>query len=135
MAENHIALVQCSFGHIVPIAGRVAECFCRRLFELDPSLRSRFAHDLEAYGHALTVVVEAIVSDLDHPRLVHSYSRTLARQCRRRGVRSQHYMTAGVALLGALRENLGEEFTPELEAAWAQVYAAIADAMQELAVT
>jgi hemoglobin-like flavoprotein len=78
------------------------------------------------------VVVEAIVSDLDHPWLVRSYNQALARQCRRHGVRSQHYMTAGVALLGALRENLGDEFTPELEAAWARVYAAVANALQEL---
>lgn len=135
MSENHIALVQHSFSHLAPSAGRVAEAFYRRLFAIDPSLRSRFARDLEPHGRGLVAVAEAIVSDLAHPGLIHAHSQTLARQFQPYDVGSRHYTAAGVALLGALREIMGDEFTPELEVAWARVYTSIADTLQELTFT
>jgi hemoglobin-like flavoprotein len=46
------------------------------------------------------------------------------------GVRDKDYDTVGQALLWTLRKGLGEAFTPDVEAAWSNVYAALASAMQ-----
>jgi hemoglobin-like flavoprotein len=46
------------------------------------------------------------------------------------GVRDKDYDTVGQALLWTLRKGLGEAFTPDVEAAWSNVYATLAAAMQ-----
>jgi len=46
------------------------------------------------------------------------------------GVREKDYDTVGQALLWTLRRGLGEAFTTEVEAAWTNVYATLASAMQ-----
>ena len=51
------------------------------------------------------------------------------------GVRDKDYDTVGQALLWTLRKGLGEAFTPDVELAWANVYATLASAMQSGAET
>jgi hemoglobin-like flavoprotein len=46
------------------------------------------------------------------------------------GVRDTDYDTVGQALLWTLRKGLGDAFTPDVEAAWSNVYATLASAMQ-----
>lgn len=46
------------------------------------------------------------------------------------GVRDKDYDTVGQALLWTLRKGLGEAFTRDVEAAWSNVYATLASAMQ-----
>ena len=46
------------------------------------------------------------------------------------GVRDKDYDTVGQALLWTLRKGLGAGFTPDAEAAWTNVYATLASAMQ-----
>ena len=46
------------------------------------------------------------------------------------GVRDKDYGTVGKALLWTLRKGLGDAFTPDVEAAWRDVYATLASAMQ-----
>ena len=46
------------------------------------------------------------------------------------GVQPRHYDTVGAALLATLAQGLGEDFTPEDRDAWAEVYGALAAAMQ-----
>jgi len=49
------------------------------------------------------------------------------------GVRDKDYDTVGQALLWTLRKGLGEAFTPDVEAAWTNVYATLAAEMQSVA--
>ena len=51
------------------------------------------------------------------------------------GVRDKDYGTVGKALLWTLRKGLGDAFTPDVEAAWSNVYATLASAMQSGAET
>ena len=46
------------------------------------------------------------------------------------GIRKAHYGVMEEALVDTFREILGEEFTPETEAAWRAAYAVISAAMQ-----
>ncbi len=45
------------------------------------------------------------------------------------GVRAKDYVTVGRALIWALSKGLGDDFTPEVKAAWAEVYSTLAGAM------
>ena len=46
------------------------------------------------------------------------------------GVREKDYDTVGRALIWTLRKGLGDDFTPETEAAWVEVYTALAGVMK-----
>ena len=48
-------------------------------------------------------------------------------------VKQEHYATVGAALLWTLGQGLGEAFTPEVEAAWTEVYGILAATMQNAA--
>ena len=45
------------------------------------------------------------------------------------GVVAKHYEPFGIALLQALEESLGVDFTPPVKTAWAEAYTTLADAM------
>lgn len=47
------------------------------------------------------------------------------------GVQSGHYDTVGEALLWTLGQGMGEEFTPEVQTAWPEVYTLLAEVMQD----
>jgi hemoglobin-like flavoprotein len=46
-------------------------------------------------------------------------------------VRPDHYGTVGAALLQTLKQGLGDEFTPEVRAAWADGYGVMASVVQQ----
>jgi hemoglobin-like flavoprotein len=49
------------------------------------------------------------------------------------GVKDEHYDTVGQALLDTLQQGLGDDFTPEVRAAWAEVYTLLAGVMRNAA--
>ena len=46
MTPQQIALVQCSFKSVAPIASKAADLFYDRLFEIAPEVRQLFPADL-----------------------------------------------------------------------------------------
>ena len=51
------------------------------------------------------------------------------------GVQDSHYDTVGTALIWTLNKGLAEDFTPEVEAAWVEVYTLLASVMKEASKT
>mmetsp|Transcript_5672 Transcript_5672/g.7875 ORF Transcript_5672/g.7875 Transcript_5672/m.7875 type:complete len:150 (-) Transcript_5672:157-606(-) len=51
-----------------------------------------------------------------------------------KGIGPAHYDLIGTSLIATIRQALKEDFTPEVEAAWVEVYAVISQAMQAGAV-
>jgi hemoglobin-like flavoprotein len=49
------------------------------------------------------------------------------------GVQNNDYATVGAALLWTLEQGLGEQFTPEVRAAWTKTYTLLADTMRAAA--
>jgi nitric oxide dioxygenase len=45
------------------------------------------------------------------------------------GVRPGHYKLVGTALIWTLKQGLGNEWTPEIEAAWTKCYALLSETM------
>ena len=125
-----IRLVQDSFRQVAPMAEAAAGLFYARLFELDPDLRSLFKGDMSEQGRRLMQMLGLAVKSLDRPEQLLPALRALGARHVAYGVREKDYDTVGRALLWTLRQGLGDAFTPEVEAAWAEVYAALAAAMQ-----
>ena len=130
MTNEQIKLVQDSFKQVAPIAETAAQLFYARLFELDPDLELLFKGNLTEQGRKLMQMLGVAVSSLDRMDQLLPVVRSLGARHVSYGVRDKDYNTVGRALLWTLRKGLGEAFTPDVEAAWSNVYSTLASAMQ-----
>lgn len=133
MNSEQIKLIQESFAKIPVNDETVASIFYGRLFELDPGLRSMFKGDMSEQGRKLMTMIRIVVNGLDRLEALIPAVEALGRRHVGYGTRPEHYMTVGAALLGTLRQGLGEEFTLETEVAWRAAYVTLADVMQDAA--
>lgn len=126
-------LVQASFERVAPIADTAAELFYGKLFELDPSLKHLFKGDMKEQGRKLMNMIGLAVNGLnDLEKLVPAVEH-LGRSHGAYGVNDSHYDTVATALLWPLEKGLGEYFTPEVKAAWVEVYTLLATTMKNAA--
>jgi hemoglobin-like flavoprotein len=130
MTNEQIKLVQDSFRQVAPIAETAAQLFYARLFELDPDLELLFKGNLTEQGRKLMQMLALAVNSLDRMEQILPVVRSLGARHVAYGVRDKDYDTVGKALLWTLRKGLGEVFTPDVEAAWRNVYATIASTMK-----
>ena len=133
MTPEQIRLVQSSFQKVIPISDTAADLFYLRLFELDPSLRPLFKGDIQEQGRKLMHMIHTAVLGLDKPETIIPTVRNLGKRHANYGVQSKHYATVGAALLWALEQGLGKDFTPETKTAWTETYQLLSGVMQEAA--
>ena len=129
MTNEQVKLVQDSFRQVAPIAETAAQLFYARLFELDPDLELLFKGNLSEQGRKLMQMLGLAVNSLDRLEQLLPVVQSLGTRHVSYGVRDKDD-TVGQALLWTLRKGLGEAFTPDVEAAWSNVYATLASAMQ-----
>jgi len=130
MNSEHIKLVQSSFELVRPIADTAAHIFYDRLFALDPSLRPMFKGDMATQGRMLMSVLGTAVKGLTDLDSLVPVLRSLGARHVAYGVRDEHYVTVGTALLWTLDQGLGEAFTTDVREAWTEAYGLLADVMQ-----
>lgn len=136
MTPHQIILVQRSFALAVPVADLVADMFYDRLFDMGPELRSMFPDDMAGQKKKLMAMLATAVVDLGRlDRLVPAV-RALGHRHAAYGVTPDHFALVGAALLRTLELVLGNEFTPEVKAAWIGVYTTLTrvmlDGMREM---
>lgn len=130
MAREEILLIQMTFAKILPISDEVAEQFYARLFDLDPTLRPFFKADMREQQRKLMATLQVVIGGLANPEKILPAARDLGRRHVAYGVRDAHYDTVGEALLWTLAQGLGEEFTPEVQHAWGEMYERISSTMK-----
>lgn len=130
MNSEQINLVQASFEDVRPIAATAAELFYDRLFTLDPSLKHLFKGDMPNQGRMLMSMIGSAVHGLKDLDKLAPVLRSLGARHVDYGVREEHYVTVGSALLWTLSAGLGEKFTPQVREAWTAAYGLLADVMQ-----
>ncbi|HET9862633.1 MAG TPA: globin family protein [Steroidobacteraceae bacterium] len=130
MTNEEIQLVQRSWNRVLPIKDDAAALFYRRLFELDPGLRPLFTGSMEQQGARLMQMITAAVNGLNRLEALRPVVRQLGERHGTYGVRDEHYDIVASALLWTLEQGLGEEFTPEVKAAWIEVYGVLASIMR-----
>ncbi len=132
MTPAQVARVRESWRRVLPMADQVAERFFGKLFELEPALRLLCAGDLRERGKELMATINSAIYSLDDTEGLGHAVAELARQHSACAIQDRDYGTAGVALLHTLEHFLGEDFTPELEDAWALTYARLAVALARM---
>lgn len=134
MDKHRISLLRQSFARLAPIAEPAAALFYRRLMETDATTRPLFAQtDMAAQGAKLMQALGMAVATLERPEVLVPKLCEMARRHVAYGVQREHYASVGAALLWTLQQGLAEHFTPEVEDAWAEAYAVLADVMMDAA--
>ncbi len=129
MTPDQIRRVRSSFALLLPSAKEAAALFYANLFEADPSLRPMFRGPIEQQGTKLMQALGAAVGLLEKPEVLLPVLRQMGARHGGYGVRPEHYDTVGAALLKTLGQGLGDAFDAETRAAWAALYAVVADTM------
>ncbi|MFC6446132.1 globin family protein [Shinella zoogloeoides] len=122
MTDKIVSLVQKSFRKLVPIADQVGTMFYARLFETYPEVRPMFAEDIAPQAKKLVQMLALVVNGLHRLDEIMPAVEQLARRHNDYGVVEAHYCAVGETLLWTLQQGLGDDFTPEVEAAWTDAY-------------
>ena len=134
MTQDDILYVQSSWRTVLPMKETAAALFYRKLFQLDPSLRALFSHDMDQQGAKLIQMITAAVRALDRLDVLLPVVRELGTRHLTYGVRDEHYGSVGMALLWTLEQALRQDFTPEVKSAWIKTYGVLSQTMREAAV-
>ncbi len=128
LTPRQIELVQQTFALVAPQADEAAQLFYNRLFEIDPTLRPLFRHDIREQGRKLMQMLSVAVHALDHLEDIIPAVQALGERHAGYGVKQQDYATVGEALLWTLEQGLGEAFTTEVKDAWTVTYGVLVHA-------
>lgn len=133
MEAKTVELVQGSFAKVAPIAEQAAEIFYSKLFAADPSLKPLFKGDMKEQGKKLMTMIATAVNGLSNLEAIVPAVQDLGKRHVEYGVEASHYDTVGAALIDTLQAGLGDDFTPEVKAAWVEVYTVLATTMKDAA--
>jgi hemoglobin-like flavoprotein len=123
-----------SWAALVPMRTRAAERFYTRLFEIDPTARELFAgRPMHVQQEKFLHTVDTLVQMLDYPPHIIEEFQALAKRHVGYGVLLEHYEPVGQALRWAMAQELGEQWTSDVERAWSELYLFIAGVMKRAA--
>lgn len=128
-----VRLIRESWAVAEPHTEDIARFFYSMLFALAPSTRDMFPINMEVQRSRLMRAIVHFVQMVDRPDDLIPFLRQLGRDHRKFGVVANHYEAVGTALLAALKKQLGDVWTPQVEMAWAEAYTIMARSMQEAA--
>lgn len=111
----------------------MARLFYGRLFKIAPETRPLFKTDLSQQGRKLVATLAFVVDHLSDEEALTTAARDLAIRHLNYNVEKAHYAKVGAALLWTLEELLGAEYTPEVDAAWREIYGGLEAIMTEAA--
>ena len=129
ISKEDIDLVQHSFMRIEPLSMVVGRTFYERLFETNPEIKPLFKGDLESQGEQLMDMIGTAVAGLDDLEKLIPILQELGARHRKYGVEVSHYGAVAEALIWTLEQGLADAFTPDIRAAWVNVYGVLAETM------
>jgi len=129
LTTAQIALVRDSFSRIAEHADQIGLAFYDTLFRINPASRALFPPNIDLQARKLMDMLGSIVEGLDDPEGLEKMFRDLGRRHVGYGVTEAQYDDVGAALLQTLRVALSDRFSPDVEEAWACVYAELAETM------
>ncbi len=131
MSPEAAAHIRASWALLTPQADAVADDFYRRLFEASPEAAGLFAHvDMTSQRRKFMHMVAELVRVVDDPGVLVSESVPSGRRHVGYGARDEHYALVGGALLHAMEHALGPAYTPDVGAAWRELYTLVAAVMR-----
>lgn len=128
-----VRLIEDSWAKAEPYLPEFTQFFYGMLFTLAPATRDFFPINMDVQRNRMVRALIHVVRMVDQPDDLVPFLRHLGRDHRKFGVEPQHYEAIGTALLATMKRQLGPDWTPDVEQAWAEAYTIIARQMQEAA--
>ncbi|MCX6050322.1 MAG: hemin receptor [Chloroflexi bacterium] len=122
MDSEQIELVQKSFARLHPIAHTMDDIFYIRLRELDPKLYPLFKGFMGTQNAHFMHILRMLATGLVRPEMTVVITDQLGRRHLGYGMQDEQYQALCKALVRTLAQELGDEFTPEVQAAWSAAF-------------
>jgi hemoglobin-like flavoprotein len=125
-----VTLLRNSFDLVIARQPQITPRFYEILFSRYPQVRPLFGRNAQAAQQEM--LQEALVAVMDHLEDAGWLSQTLGAMGAKHidyGVADEMYSWVGDSLLATLAEAAGDDWTPQLAAAWAEAYGAISSLM------
>jgi len=129
MTPDQVKAIQESFAKVAPISEQAAMLFYGRLFEIAPEVKPLFRGDMKEQGRKLMATLSVVVNGLGNLESILPAASALAKRHVQYGVKPADYEPVGEALLWTLERGLGEQWTPQLAAAWGTAYGVLSEFM------
>ena len=108
----------------------VGGIFYIRLFEIAPELRPMFkSNSMKEQSMKLGCMLSYVISKFDNMDDILNEVASLAERHKQYGVKDEHYISVGAALLWTLEQGLGEYWTEELNIAWTEFFGTLSAVM------
>lgn len=110
----------------------ITTVFYQNLFIDHPELKNLFNAGNQANGsqqQSLASAVFAYAANIENAAALAPVIERIVHKHVSVGIKAEHYPIVGKHLIGAIKEVLGEQATPELLAAWVEAYGLLADAL------
>ena len=130
MTPEQMRLVRQSFATMMKRKADAGRAFYDHLFAIAPELRPMFKSDINAQATKFIDMLGVIIGLLHDPSSLSHTLAQLAHNHRAYGVRDEHFDRVREALVLTLSDFLDDAFTPELKAAWRDLYSLVASAMK-----
>jgi len=131
MTPEQVVLVRGSWPALGANAAAFTAQFYARLFEIDKGAARLFAGvDMASQQKKLAQALAVMVKALDDPDQLLPAVAALGRRHAGYGVEDHHFNSVGEALIGALGDVGGDDFTPAAQRAWLEVYTLVASVMR-----
>jgi hemoglobin-like flavoprotein len=125
-----VDLLEQSFGDVAAQGEAFAAAFYERLFILSPEAKPLFAETtMDQQEQKLLAALALVMERLREPEALTPLLKHLGERRLAYHVTPEHFELGGEALLETLRLFLGTQWTPELQAAWAEAYTGIVTVM------
>jgi hemoglobin-like flavoprotein len=132
-AKQEIEAVQRTFEMIVPMADTFAFMFYQRFFEKDPEARQLFHSDMAGQREKVMEMLALAIRSLDEPEEMIQALGMLGRRHLSYRVQPGHYTSMNEAIIGAMAESLGDQFTSGMRQAWEKALDTLTQIMLEAA--
>lgn len=127
--ENRL-LVKACIDEISPNVEKVSQLFYKELFHLDIHLKNVFSGNV-VFLNRKFINMLATFKNVKHLENISDSLVKMAERHVQYGAEIRHFPSVKAALLLALADYLGEKFSPELEAAWREVFDDVAKIMEQ----
>lgn len=130
--QTQLELIEANFAYLTTQGEELARRFFERLFEVNPELRALFQGvSINGQQKKFFTSLVLIVQSLRQPEILKDYLWGLGARHVHYGVQIEHYPIVIDNLLAVMQELSGEQWTPELDEAWAETIRNITDIMME----